>query len=66
MLKIELAAMFKSAVIYKRGSLLKKTLLIDIKVCPNIDKNWFLNENFLGWPNNESLFDEKACFCPFL
>ena len=40
-LKIELPAMLKSAVIFKRGSLLKKTLLIDIKICPNIDKNRF-------------------------
>ena len=38
-LKIEPPAMLKSAVIFKRGSLLKTTLLIDIKICPNIDKN---------------------------
>ena len=40
-IKIELPAMLKIAVIFKRGSLLKKTLLIDIKICPNIDNNLF-------------------------
>ena len=56
--------MLKIAVIFRRGSLLKKTILIEIKIGPNIDKNLFLDEKFSGWPNNEHLFDEKACFCP--
>ena len=51
-LKIELHAMLKSAVILKRRSLLKKTHLIDIKICLNIDKNWFLNKKFFGLLNN--------------
>ena len=37
-LKIQLPPMLKSAVIFKGGSLLKKTILIDIEISPNIDK----------------------------
>ena len=58
--------MLKCAVIFKSGSLFKKTLIIDIKIGSNIDKKkLFLDEKFFEWPKNEHLFDENLVFIHF-
>ena len=46
-LKIELSTKLEIAIILKRGSFLKKTLLINIKICPSIDESNILDFDLL-------------------